>query len=149
MSSRFLGVLVLLSAALPLLSQVEQATILGTVTDNTGSIVAGAAVTVRNSGTDERRVTKTDDRGNYLAQALNIGSYEVSVEHAGFRKETISGIALVVNQTARIDVKLEVGAVTQELTVKSEAPLVQTDDATISQLINEQQIRELPIPANR
>src|SRR5579862_8156542 len=147
MSPRFIGVFLL--AALPLLSQVEQATILGTVTDNTGSVVAGATVTVRNSGTDERRVSKTDERGNYLAQALNIGSYEVSVEHAGFRKETISGITLVVGQTARIDVKLEVGAVTQELTVKSEAPLVQTDDATISQLINTQQIRELPIPANR
>jgi hypothetical protein len=138
-----------LIAALPLSAQVEQATILGAVTDNTGSVVAGATVTVRNIGTGERRATKTDDRGNYQAQALNIGVYEVSVEHAGFRKETVSGIAIGVNQMARIDVKLEVGAVTQELTVKAEAPLVQTDDATVSQLINQRDIRELPIPANR
>jgi Carboxypeptidase regulatory-like domain len=136
-------------AALPLSAQVEQATILGTVTDNTGAVVGGATVTVRNSGTDQRRTTKTDDRGNYQVQALNIGAYEVSVEHAGFRKETVSGIAVAVNQTARIDVKLEVGAVTQELTVKADAPLVQTDDATVSQLINQRDIRELPIPANR
>ncbi len=151
MSPRFLGVSAFLLAVMPLLSQVEQATILGTVTDNSGSIVAGATVTVRNSGTGERRVTKTDERGNYLAQALNIGSYEVSVENAGFRKETISGITLVVNQTARIDVKLELGAVTQELNGDVErSRWCRPIDATISQaLINEQQIRELPIPANR
>src|SRR5215470_5370224 len=117
MSPRVFALSILLTAV-PLSAQVEQATIIGTVTDNTGSVVGGATVTVRNAGTGARRTTKTDDRGNYQAQALNIGSYEVSVEHAGFRKETVSGIALAVNQTARIDVKLEVGAITQELTVK-------------------------------
>ena len=149
MPSKVFGISVFLLAAAPLLSQVDQATILGIVTDNTGSVVAGASVTVRNTGTDERRVTKTDDRGNYIVQALNIGAYEVSVEHPGFSKQTVSGIALIVNQQARIDVKLQVGAVTQELTVQADAPLVQTDDATVSQLINSQQITELPIPANR
>jgi len=78
-----------------------------------------------------------------------IGAYEVIVEQPGFRKQTVSGITLVVNQMARIDVKLEIGQVTQELTVKADAQLVQTDDATVSQLINSQEIRELPIPANR
>jgi len=73
----------------------------------------------------------------------------VIVEQPGFRKQTVSGITLVVNQMARIDVKLEIGQVTQELTVKADAQLVQTDDATVSQLINSQEIRELPIPANR
>jgi len=119
------------------------------MTDNSGAVVGGATVTVRNSGTGARRATKTDDRGNYQATALNIGTYEVIIEHTGFRKETVSGIAVGVNQIARIDVKPEVGQVTQELTVKAETPLVQTDDATVSQLINARDIRELPIPANR
>jgi hypothetical protein len=66
-------------------------------------VVAGATVIVRNAGTGERRTTKTDDRGNYQVQALNIGAYEVSVEHAGFREETVSEIAVAVNQNARID----------------------------------------------
>lgn len=149
MSPRVFALSAFLVAALQLSAQVEQATILGTVTDNTGAVVGGATVTVRNSGTGERRATKTDDRGNYQATALNIGTYEVIIEHTGFRKETVSGIAVGVNQMARIDVKLEVGQVTQELTVKAEAPLVQTDDATVSQLINARDIRELPIPANR
>src|ERR1019366_6560473 len=147
MLSKFFAVFLL--AALPLLSQIEQATILGTVTDNTGSIVVDATVTVRNSGTGEHRTAKTDDHGNYLVQALNIGNYAVTVEQTGFSKQTVSGITLIVGQQARIDVKLLVGAVTQELTVTANASLVQTDDATVSQLINSQQIRELPIPANR
>src|SRR6202521_890595 len=141
--------LAILAAVSPLSAQVEQATILGTVTDSSGDVVPGAPVTVLNSGTGERRSTRSDDRGNYQVPALNIGAYEVIVEQPGFRKQTISGITLVVNQMARIDVKLEVGAVTQELTVKADAPLVQTDDATVSQLINQRDIRELPIPANR
>src|SRR5215472_16083274 len=116
---------------LPAAAQVERATILGTVTDNSGSAIQGAVVTVRNSGTDERRVTKTNERGDYEVPALNIGTYEVSVEHAGFRKAIVSGIELVVNQRARIDAQLQLGAVTQELTVQGEAPLVQTDDATV------------------
>lgn len=139
----------LVGIVVALYAQVEQATILGTIVDNAGAVVPGANITVRNAGTGERRTAKSDDRGNYEISALNIGSYEVSVEHAGFRKETVSGIVLVVNQHARIDVKLEVGAITQELTVKSEAPLVQTDDATVSQVINQREITELPIPANR
>jgi hypothetical protein len=116
-------------AVVPLAAQVERATILGTVTDNSGSAVQGAAVVVRNTGTDERRTTKTNDRGDYEVPALNIGAYEVSVEHPGFRKAIVSGIELVVNQRARIDAQLQLGAVTQEMTVQAEAPLIQTDDA--------------------
>jgi len=147
MSLRIFAFLAILGA--PLSAQVEQATILGTVTDSSGDVVPGAPVTVLNSGTGERRATRSDDRGNYQVPALNIGAYEVIVEQPGFRKQTVSGITLVVNQMARIDVKLEVGQVTQELTVKADAQLVQTDDATVSQLINSQEIRELPIPAHR
>src|SRR5205807_3999611 len=97
MSPRVFALSAFLVAALPLSSQVEQATILGTITDNTGAVVAGATVTVRNAGTGARRETKTDDRGNYQATALNIGTYEVNIEHTGFRKETVSGIAVGVN----------------------------------------------------
>ncbi len=139
----------LLATVLPLAAQVERATILGTITDNSGSVVPGATVTVINAGTQEKRVAKSGDRGDYEVQALNIGAYEVWVEQPGFQKEVVSGIVLVVNQRARIDVRLQIGAVTQELTVQAVATLVQTDDATVGQLIDERKITELPIPANR
>ena len=144
MSQRCFVFVAILGALLPLSAQVEQATILGTVNDGSGDVVPGASVMVLNSGTGERRGTLSDDRGNYQFPALNIGAYEVTVEKAGFRKQTISGITLVVNQMARINVKLEIGQVTQEVTVKADAQLVQTDDATVSQLINAQEIREGP-----
>jgi hypothetical protein len=136
-------------AVVPVMAQVERATILGTVTDNSGSVVQAVAVTVRNIGTDERRTTKTNERGDYEVPALNIGTYEVSVEHPGFRRALVSGSELVVNQRVRIDAQLQLGAVTQELTVQGAAPLVQTDEATESQLINQREITDLPIPANR
>jgi hypothetical protein len=140
---------ILLSAAAPMIAQVEQATIVGTVTDKSGAVVGGAAVTVSNKGTGLHRTTKTDDRGNYQVPALDIGSYEVSVEQKGFSKQTVSGIRLIVNQVDRVDVQLQIGQVAQETTVSANAALVQTDDATISQFINQKEITELPIPANR
>jgi hypothetical protein len=110
-------------AVVPVMAQVERATILGTVTDNSGSAVQAVAVTVRDIGTDERRTTKTNERGDYEVPALNIGTYEVSVEHPGFRRALVSGSELVVNQRARIDAQLQLGAVTQELTVQGAAQI--------------------------
>ena len=146
MRIRFLLTLLLTSAAW---SQTERAVILGTVSDDSGSVVPGAAVTVTNVGTTEKRTVNTNDRGDYEVPALNIGQYEVSVEHAGFRKELVKGIVLVVNQRARVDFKLQIGAVTQEVLVQGTASLIQTDDATVGQLIDERNIRELPIPGKR
>jgi hypothetical protein len=142
-------VLLALVYALPALPQIERAAILGTVSDDSGSIVPGAAVTVLNTGTREQRRATTNDRGDYEVQALNIGAYEVSVEHPGFRKETVKGLTLIVGQRARVDFRLQVGAVTQEVWVQGDAPLLSTDDATVSQFIDGDRIRELPLPGNR
>ena len=147
-SLRLAGLLILLAPA-QILAQVEQATIVGTLRDASGSAVVGATVTVVNSGTGERHTTRSDDRGNYQVPALNIGTYEVSVEQSGFTKQTVSGVKLIVNQVARVDVELQVGQMTQQVTVTANAVAVQTDDATISQLVSTQAITELPIPANR
>ncbi|MGH9660588.1 MAG: carboxypeptidase regulatory-like domain-containing protein, partial [Bryobacteraceae bacterium] len=138
--------LCLVPAAWP---QGERAVVLGTVTDDSGSAVPSAAVTVTNLATRDRRATRTDERGDYEVQALNVGEYEVAIEHAGFRKEVRRGIVLAVAQKARVDFKLQVGAVTQEVTVQGAAPLLATDDATTGHFIDERKIRELPIPGKR
>jgi hypothetical protein len=130
-------------------SQGERASVLGTVTDESGSVVPGAKVTVVNRGTSERRTATSDERGDFEVQALNVGEYEVSVEHAGFKREVMKGIVLVVGQRARVDFKLQVGAVTQEVTVESAAALLATDDATVGHVIDSRKIRELPIPGKR
>ena len=141
--------LAVIVAAVPAHAQGDRASILGQITDGSGAAIAGAVVTVTNTGTKERRTATAGASGDYEVPALNIGLYEVAIEQPGFRREVIGGIALVVGQRARIDVKLEVGAVTQEVTVQGAAPLLSTDDATIGQLIDERKIRELPIPGKR
>jgi Carboxypeptidase regulatory-like domain len=144
------SLLVLAIASVPAAwGQTERAVILGTVTDDSGSVIPGAVVTVTNVGTAEKRSVTTNDRGDYDVQALYVGQYEVSAEHAGFRREVVKGLVLVVNQRARVDFRMQVGAVTQEVQVSATTPLVQTDDATVGQLIDERKIRELPIPGKR
>jgi hypothetical protein len=140
---------VLLVSVPAALAQGERATVLGTVTDTSGSVVPGAAVTIVNTGTSEKRSTFTNEQGGYEVPALNVGRYEVSVEASGFRREVAQGIVLAVNQRARVDFRLQVGGVTEQVTVMGAAPLIQTDDATVGQLIDERKIRELPLPGNR
>ncbi len=130
-------------------AQGERAVVLGTVTDESGSVVPGATVTVLNLGTTEKRLAATNERGDYEVRSLNIGGYEVSVEQTGFRREVVKGLVLVVGQRARVDFQLRVGGVTQEVTVQGAAPLLSTDDATVGHFIDQRRITELPIPGKR
>jgi len=146
MNRRFLVVVAVFSGAL--WAQGVRSTILGTVTDASGATVSGASVVVLNTGTQERRAVVTNDRGDYEVTSLDVGVYEISVEMKGFRKEIITGVRLEVGQRARVDAKLSVGDITQQITVEAGANLVSTDDATIGTLIERAKITELPLPWN-
>ena len=126
-----------------------RSSILGAVTDESGAAVPGAAVTVLNTGTQRGFSVTTGNDGNYEVPALEVGAYEVSAEAKGFRKITVRGVALEVAQRARVDIKLQIGEVTQQISVDAQALSVQTDDATLSTVIDATQIRELPLPGNR
>ncbi len=136
-------------SATVLIAQGDRASILGQVNDDSGAAVPGATVTITNAGTKERRSVISDERGGYEVPALNIGEYEVAVEMTGFRRALIRGIVLEVGQRARVDIKLDVGSVSQEVTVQGTSPLLSTDDATLGQFIDGRKIRELPIPGKR
>jgi outer membrane receptor protein involved in Fe transport len=118
-------------------------TIVGTVTDASGAGVPSATVTVFNIGQNRNAsVTTTDSAGNYTAALLPVGVYNVTVEAKGFRKATKSEIDLHVNDKLAINVSLEVGDVTETVTVR-EAPVhVETQNATQSTVISGTQIRE-------
>ncbi len=143
---KFIAIIVL--AAASLFAQ-GRSSILGTVTDESGAAVAGASVTVLNTGTQQKRATRSGEGGLFEVPALEIGVYEVSVEVAGFRKTTVRRIALQVDQRERVDVKLQIGEVTQQVSVNAQALSVNTDDATIGTVIDAAKIRELPLPGNR
>lgn len=140
---RFLAVIALCTTAL--LAQEFRATLTGRITDPTDAPVAGATVTAVNTGTNQRSSAKSDTRGNYTIPFLQPGDYSVTVELEGFKKITRGGIELNVNQSATLDFKLELGTVSQEVTVSAEAPLLEQSNADRGGLIDEQAVKEYPL----
>ncbi len=126
-------------------AQVTTGTILGTVTDNSGATVAGAQVVVRDigKGTEQRYIT--DATGSYSAPYLVPGTYRVSVEKTGFKRETSADTLLDVDQKARVDFTLEIGNVNQTVVVEASAPLVRSETAELGEVINQRAVEELPL----
>jgi hypothetical protein len=121
----------------------------GTVSDSTGSAVPGAKVTVRNTETGFSQDTTTSATGSFLFPRLRVGSYELRVEKEGFSTYVQSGITLVVDQAANVSVALQVGQVSNQVTVTGETELVTSRTATGSQVINQLPIVELPLNGRR
>ena len=146
---RILAVSTIFLAPAAMFAQGGRSTILGTVTDETGAAVPRVSITVVNTGTQLKRTAVTDERGDFEVPALDIGAYEVSAQAAGFRQAVVQNVRLEVDQRARVDIRLQVGELTQQVQVMAEAAQVQTDDTTMSTVIDAAKIRELPLPANR
>ncbi|MBI3895398.1 MAG: TonB-dependent receptor [Acidobacteria bacterium] len=127
------------------LAQVTTGTISGTVSDSTGAVIPGAIVAVRNTETGISRTLTTNAQGRYTAPQLGLGMYEVTAEASGFQRVVRSGIEMTVGRQAVVDFGLQVGAVTELITVTGEAPLLETTNATIANLVTEREMRELPL----
>ena len=126
-------------------AQVTTGTILGTVSDSTGAVLPGATITIRNVETGISRVATTDGAGRYRAPQLALGDYELTAASAGFQTAVRGGITITVGREAVVDFSLPVGAIAERVTVIGEAPLVETTNATVSNLVNERAMRELPL----
>jgi hypothetical protein len=122
-----------------------QGQITGVITDPTGGVVVGAAVTVTNPATGLVRQVESNSAGNYVFPSLMPGVYNVKVEMQGFQTEVRNGVDLQVNQVARIDFQLKVGAVAETVEVAGGAPLLTTENATVGTVIENQRIVELPL----
>ena len=125
-------------------SQVS-ASISGRVTDPTGATVSGAAVMAKDVETGETRSTVTDAVGHYWVPSLAVGEYEVHVTKQGFQEQVRGGIHLVVGQEASVDMALKLGQVTGQFKVTADAPVVSVTAADISGVVDEQQVKELPL----
>ena len=137
-----IGLLVFTGMAL---AQGTTGSIIGTVGDATGAVIPGATVTLRNVETGITRTVNTDAEGRYRAQQLGLGSYEVTSESAGFQTSVRTGITLTVGREATVDFAMQIGAVSERITVTGEAPLIETTNATVATLVDEKQVRELPL----
>jgi hypothetical protein len=119
--------------------------LVGTVADSTGKVVPNATVTAVETGTQDTYKTLTNDVGYYSIQFVRVGRYQITVEQPGFKRVTKTGIPVEINQTVRTDFMLEVGAVTQTVTVEAAATAIKTDDATVSEVLGTRAVAELPL----
>jgi hypothetical protein len=126
-------------------AQVTTATIIGTITDASGAALPGALVTSRNVDTGLTRSVTADDDGTYRIEFLPIGNYVVEVTLDRFKTASRSGIVLRVADTARVDVSLELGVLTETVTVDMAPPLVNTSSAEIGRTIEAAAIASLPL----
>src|SRR6266705_5016139 len=121
------------------------AAISGFVHDTTGAVIPGTTVTAKHTETGLTRTVQTNEEGGYTMPQLPVGSYEVTAEKPGFRQQVRSGITLVVAQEAVVNLTLEVGDIRDQVTVTEETPLVNTTLSSVSGLVSQQQIKELPL----
>src|SRR6266567_1500145 len=126
-------------------AQVDRGSVAGTVTDSSGAIVPGAAITLTNVATDQSTKLTTDTSGSYVANLLHIGTYRVAAEKEGFQKTIQENVEVGVNQVVKVDLILRVGAVTQTVDVSALPPLVQTESSSLGSVLNTGQIVQLPL----
>ncbi|HWS55094.1 MAG TPA: TonB-dependent receptor [Pyrinomonadaceae bacterium] len=135
-----------LASAPPAFGQSDRGSITGTVTDPGGAVVAGARVTATNLDTGEVRETTTSGGGNYTLPELPADPYRLTVEAPGFKSTTIENVQVAVQVTRSLDVTLEVGVVTDVVTVTAEnTQVIQTDTPVRQTNVTERQVRELPL----
>jgi hypothetical protein len=124
-----------------------RATITGRVSDTNKAAVPNAQVQAKNIGTNEVTSATTDNEGNYKLPFLRPGSYSLTVEATGFKKVARENIELVINQIAAIDIALETGNISEQITVQGEVPLLEAASADRGGVIDRQRVIELPLNA--
>lgn len=121
------------------------ATIIGTVTDSTGAVVPGATIVVGQPEIGLKRQVESNANGNYVISSLPVGRYSLTAEAPGFKRKIVTGIVLQVSQEAHVDVTLEVGAVSETLTVSGEAAIVQGDTSSVGTVIDNTFNTQIPL----
>jgi len=121
------------------------ATLRGTVRDPSGAVIPGATITIRNVSKGWTRTTVTNESGDYVVTQLPADTYAVTAQATGFKTEVREGIVLQVGQEARLDFTLVVGELEERIVVTAGAPLVQSENAMVGNVIDEQKVKELPL----
>ncbi|MGB6947539.1 MAG: TonB-dependent receptor [Bryobacteraceae bacterium] len=133
-----------LVCAVSLLAQVS-AVLSGTITDQSGAVVPNATVTATNTETGAVRETVADGFGHYQISSLSIGQYQIDAKKSGFQETVRTGVELAVNQSATVDLTLQVGESSQQVAVKGDAPIVAVSTTDASGVISQLQVQDLPL----
>ncbi|PYV74874.1 MAG: hypothetical protein DMG97_07675, partial [Acidobacteria bacterium] len=127
------------------LAQSDRGTIAGTVVDSSGAVVSGAPVTVRGVDTGNVYKTTTTAEGIYRISDIAIGRYDVTVEAQGFKSSVQKGVQVQINTVAALNVTLQPGSTTEEVTVLADAPTIQTESSDVGTVVGDKQIHDLPL----
>jgi hypothetical protein len=141
----FLVLTALFALTMPAWGQEVTAAVVGTVTDPSGAPISGAAVTATDTERGTTWTAKTNDSGTYNLPRVPVGTYKVEIAATGFQKAVRPAFTLVLNQTARVDVQMKVGQVTETVEVTGTAPVLQTENAQVSTIIDAKTNDNLPL----
>ena len=119
--------------------------LVGTISDSSGSSIPNVKVTAVEVGTADRYTGTTNNQGYYSFEFVRVGRYNITAESPGFQKLTKTGIVVEINQTVRTDMTMLVGTASDSVTVEAVAAAIKTDDASISEVMNTRSIEELPL----
>lgn len=148
MLSKWIAFLLLFAAALiatPSAMGQSTATLQGTVTDSKGAVVPNAGVTVRNRSTSFERTTQTDHDGNYQVAALPVGIYSVEVKVEGFKTQVADQVTIEVAKTVVQNFQMDVGAISEQVLVSSDVPVIETATTSVGTVINQRTVQEIPL----
>src|SRR5467141_2478247 len=141
----FLFCLLAILSCARLRAQITSSTMYGQVTDATGAAVPGAQVSVSNTDTNLTRALETNSAGEYRIELLPVGSYRVEITKAGFKKVVLAGVVLQINVPARVDAMMQLGNVSESITVTESVPLINTTSPEIGRTIENEEIKNLPL----
>ena len=127
----------------------SQARLTGSITDNSGAVIAGAGLTLRNVDTGVVHTATTNGTGNYNISFINPGNYELACEQTGFKKFVRTGLTLETGTTATINVELQLGNMTETISVQAQAPVLDTESGSTGQLIESKNLANMPVPSRR
>jgi hypothetical protein len=139
--------LLLLALVLPMqaFGQVDQGSINGTVKDTSGGSIAGASVTLTNEDTGVTQTMTTNSNGEYIFSPIKIGRYSIMAEFRGFQKVQQKNVTVDVQQKVLADITLPAGAASETVVVNEAPPALQTQDASVGQVIQEREVKSLPL----
>src|SRR5438876_11487214 len=123
----------------------NSAEIEGTVRDITGAVLPGVAITIISRGSGQERQHLSDANGRFVVSTLSSGEYTIRAELPNFKTQVREGVILQVGDRARVDLVMEVGAISEEVTVRESLPLMRTSNAEVSEIIDKQRLAELPL----
>src|SRR5689334_20276952 len=129
----------------PAAAQNFYGSIAGTVTDSSSAPVESASVTATNNATGARQVVQTSNAGEYRLVNLIPGTYRLDIEKTGFKRVTRDNVEVQVESVVRLDSSLQIGDVSQSVSVEATAPLLQTENASLSQVVAERSVEQLPL----